>query len=74
MLRIFGLKKGEETGEWKLLHYEELNDIYFLSNIILVAIQRRMRWAEHVALGGKSFIQGFGGEPCRKETSWKTLV
>jgi hypothetical protein len=24
---IFGLKKNEVTGEWRRLHYEELNDL-----------------------------------------------
>jgi hypothetical protein len=26
--RIFGSKMDEETGEWRKLHYEELNDLY----------------------------------------------
>jgi hypothetical protein len=26
--RVFGSKVGEVTGEWKKLHYVELNDLY----------------------------------------------
>jgi hypothetical protein len=26
--RIFGLKRGEVTGEWRKLHNKELNDLY----------------------------------------------
>jgi hypothetical protein len=51
--RIFGRKKGEATGEWKRLHNEELNDLYSSPNIIRVIKSRRMRWAGHVACGGK---------------------
>jgi len=34
--RIFGPKKDEVTGEWRRLHKEELNDLYFSTNIIRV--------------------------------------
>jgi hypothetical protein len=33
MTRIFGLKRGEVTGEWRKLHKEELNDLYSSPNI-----------------------------------------
>jgi len=32
--RILGPKKSEATGEWRRLHYEELNDLYSSPNII----------------------------------------
>jgi hypothetical protein len=32
--RTFGPKKEEVTGEWKRLHNEELNDLYFSQNIV----------------------------------------
>jgi hypothetical protein len=41
--RIFGLKRGEVTGEWRRLHNEELNDLYCSENIIRVIKSRRMR-------------------------------
>ena len=39
--RIFGPKRDEETGEWRKLHNEELNDLYSLRNIVRV-IKSRM--------------------------------
>jgi hypothetical protein len=37
--RIFGPKRVEVTGEWKLLHNEELNDVYSLPNIVWVTFR-----------------------------------
>jgi len=47
--RIFGPRRDVETGEWKRLHNEELNDLYSSPNIVRVITSRRMRWAGHVA-------------------------
>jgi len=49
LLRIFGPRSDEATGEWRRLHNEELNDLYSSSNIVRVIKSRRMRWAGHVA-------------------------
>jgi len=54
--RIFGSKRDKETGEWRKLHIEELNDLYFSPNIIRVTKSRSMRWAEHVALMGRGEV------------------
>jgi hypothetical protein len=43
--RIFGPKRDEITGEWRKLHNEELNDLYFPHNIFRVIRPRRMRRA-----------------------------
>ena len=32
--RIYGPKRDEVTGEWRKLHNEELNDLYFSPNIV----------------------------------------
>ena len=46
--RIFGPRSDEVTGEWRRLHNEELNDLYFLPKIVRVIKSRRMRWAGNV--------------------------
>ena len=51
--RIFGPRRDEVTGEWRRLHNEELNDLYFSPNIVRVIKPRRMRWAGHVARMGE---------------------
>jgi len=43
VLRIFGPKRDEVTGEWKKLHNEELNDLYSSQDDIWVIKMRRMR-------------------------------
>jgi len=47
--RIFGSKRDEVIGEWRKLHYEELNDLYCSSSIVQVIKSRRMSWVGHVA-------------------------
>jgi hypothetical protein len=51
--KVFGPKRDEGTGEWRKLHNEELNDLYFLTNIVRVVKSRRMRWAGNVARMGE---------------------
>jgi hypothetical protein len=53
LIRIFGPKRDEVTGEWRRLHNEELNDLYSSTSIIRVIKSRRMRWAGHVARMGE---------------------
>jgi hypothetical protein len=49
LMSIFTCKRDEVKGEWRKLHKEELNDLYFSPNIIRVIKSKRMKWAEHVA-------------------------
>jgi len=49
----FGAKRDEVTGEWRKLHNEKLNDLYFSPNIIRKSKSRIMRWTGHVARKGK---------------------
>jgi hypothetical protein len=51
--RIFGPRRDEVMEEWRRLHKEELNDLYFPPNIVRVIKLGRMRWAQHVALVGE---------------------
>jgi len=50
--RILGSKRDEVTGEWRILHYEELNDLYSSPNIVRVIKSRIMRWGGNVACMG----------------------
>jgi len=50
--RIFGPKRDEVTREWRELHNEELNELYFSPDIVRVIKSRRMRWTGHVARMG----------------------
>jgi hypothetical protein len=53
VLRIFGPKQDEVTGEWRKFHNEELDDLYCSPNIVWVIKSRRMRCAGHVAWMGE---------------------
>jgi hypothetical protein len=45
---IFGSKRDEVTGEWRILHKEELHDLYSSPSVIRIIKWMRMRWAGHV--------------------------
>jgi hypothetical protein len=62
MLRVFqnrvlrGIFESESdgvTGEWRILHNEELYGLYSSPNIIRVIKLRIMKWAGHVARMGE---------------------
>jgi len=46
--RISGPKRYEVIGEWRKLHNEKPNYLYYSSNIVQVIRWRIMRWAGHV--------------------------
>jgi hypothetical protein len=47
LMRIFGPKRDEVTGEWRKLHNEELHDLNSTPNIVGVIKSRRMILAGH---------------------------
>jgi hypothetical protein len=51
--RIIGSKRDEVTGEWRILHDEELHDLNSSPSIIRIMKARRMRWTGHVARMGE---------------------
>jgi hypothetical protein len=59
LIRIFGPKRDEVTGEWRKLHNEELHNLYSSPNIITQVKSRphapptSFRWAGHVARMGE---------------------
>jgi len=59
----FGPKRDKVKGEWRKLHNDELNNVYFSPNTSRLIKSRGMRWNGHVACMGKDkFIQCFGEE------------
>jgi len=61
--RTFGPRREELTKEWRMLHNEELDNLYTSPNIFRVNKSIRMRWAGCNTNGGETrFIHGFRGE------------
>ena len=56
VLRIFGSRRDDVTGEWRRMHNEELNDLYSSPNIVRVIKSRRMGWAGNVARMGEEMV------------------
>jgi hypothetical protein len=50
--RIFVPRRDEAQGEWRKLHYEELNDLRSSPTTVRVTKSRMMVWAGHVARVG----------------------
>jgi len=50
---VFVSDRDEIKWEWRILHNEELSDVYTLPNIVRVVNSGRMRWAGHVARIGE---------------------
>ena len=49
LVKIFGAKRDEITGEWRKLHNAELHALYSSPIIIRNLKSRRLRWAGHLA-------------------------
>ena len=51
--RLFGPNRDDVTGEWRRLHDEELNDLYYSRSFVWVIISGRIRWSGRVAHMGE---------------------
>ena len=73
LMRIFGTKRDDVTGEWRKLHNEELNGLYCSPNIVRVIKSRRMRRAGNVARMGerRGVNRVFVAKPEGKTTTWE---
>ena len=71
--RIFGPRRDEVTREWRKLHNEEQNDLYFSPNIFQVIKSTRMGWVAHVAHMGKrrGVYRVLVGKPEGKGPLWR---
>ena len=71
MLRIFGPKRDEGTGEWRKLRNEELNDLYSSPNIVRVIKSRRISRTGHVSrMGMGGACTGFWWENLKEGDRW----
>ena len=53
--KTFGCKREKVTGEWRILHNEEPNDLYLLPSITRVIKPRRMILGACGTMGHKGF-------------------
>jgi hypothetical protein len=53
---VFRVKRDGVTGEWRKLHNEELNNLYYSPTIVRVIKSRMMCWAGHVARMGSGEV------------------
>jgi hypothetical protein len=63
--RIFGPKKDEVTGEWRMLHSEEVHILQSSPDTSRQIKSSRMRWARHVAhmVGERKVYKVLVGKP-----------
>jgi hypothetical protein len=64
ILRTFGSKRDELTGNWRRLRNEELYYLFCPPNITRVIKSRKMRWTGHVACG-KTRDRPLGNPRCK---------
>jgi hypothetical protein len=60
--KIFGTKRDEVTGEWRIVHNEELYGLYSSPIVFGLSNQEWDGWACGCYGREKRCIQGFGGE------------
>jgi hypothetical protein len=71
--RIFQPKRDETIGRWRILHNEELHNLFSSPNIISMIESRTVIWDRHVArMVRRGIDKGFAGIARSKETTRKT--
>jgi hypothetical protein len=70
--RIFEQKRDKIIKGLGKLHIEDLHNMYFTPNIIIMIKSRRMRWTGYLARTGEEFMQAFSGKAGRKGITRKT--
>jgi hypothetical protein len=72
--RIFGPKRDEVTRDWrKLVHNEEIHNLYSSPSIIRMTKSGRMRWPGHIArMGGGGMRIGYWWESQKERETRKT--
>jgi hypothetical protein len=53
LIKIFGPKRDDVTGEWRKLHNEELHNLYPSAYVIRQIKSSGVRWVGHVARVGE---------------------
>ena len=46
--KIFGPKRDDQTGTWRIPHNSELHDLYGKPDIMRIVKSHRLRWAGQV--------------------------
>jgi hypothetical protein len=67
--RVFGPKREEVVGGWRIVHTEELCNLYSSPNLIRVIKSRRIRWAGYIdryMQEMRNVYNIFVGKPVRK--------
>jgi hypothetical protein len=60
VFRIYGPKREDVAGGWRILHNVELHNLYASPNIIRVIKSRRIGQASSTHRRGEKCIQNFG--------------
>ena len=71
--RVLGPKRDEVTGEWRILHNDELRDLYSLPKFAGGKMEKNEVGGACGAYGGgERYAQGSGGETRGKEAIGET--
>jgi hypothetical protein len=73
LMKISGPTRLEVGEERRILHIEEIHNLYCLSDITgVIKFQRMVSVSNEDGRGEEKGIEGFGGTTLGKQTAWKT--